>query len=131
MKISELQKTSHEMCLSKGWWPYPTGASGKLRLEPDTIAAKLALVHSEISEALEEVRDGHLDTYWVHRGTVCEQGQQIPAGAKPEGLPVELADVVLRVTDLAGALQIDLESAIKDKIAYNDTRAHRHGGRTL
>ena len=86
----------------------------------DAVAAKLALIHSEVSEALECVRDGHYEAY---------ESETRPG--KPEGLPSELADIVIRVADLAGALGIDLESAIVTKMAYNATRQHRHGGRNL
>lgn len=41
---------------------------------------------------------------------------------KPQGLPSELADIVLIVNSLAGYLQIDLEAAIKMKLEYNNRR---------
>ena len=109
------------MAVNKGWWPYPINlAGGGFRLEPDQIGAKLALIHSEVSEALEAVRDGKLDRY-----------ENPDRPGKPEGLPSELADIVIRVADLAGALGINLEDAIADKVAYNARRVHRHGGRAL
>lgn len=79
------------------------------------VLALLALVTSEVSEAVEEVRLGNFR-------------QRIENG-KPEGLPAELADVVIRVFDLAGGLGIDLVHAIETKIAYNATRPVRHGGK--
>lgn len=120
MNITELQQQAHDMALGKGWWPYPTDIHGKLRVPPDSIAAKLALVHSETSEALECVRDGDM----------MERVDQARDG-KPEGLPSELADIVIRVADLCGALGIDLDEAIRTKMAYNKRRTHRHGGRAL
>ena len=48
---------------------------------------------------------------------------------KPEGFPTELADVVIRVGDLAGRLGIDLAAVIGEKMAYNITRPYRHGGK--
>jgi NTP pyrophosphatase (non-canonical NTP hydrolase) len=45
------------------------------------------------------------------------------------GFPSELADIVIRVADLAGALGIDLAEAIRIKLAFNRTRTHRHGGK--
>jgi NTP pyrophosphatase (non-canonical NTP hydrolase) len=49
---------------------------------------------------------------------------------KPEGVPSELADVVIRALDAADAWGIDLGAVIEEKLAYNATRGHRHGGKT-
>lgn len=38
-------------------------------------------------------------------------------------IEVELADAVIRIADLAGALDLDLGGAIAEKMAYNATRA--------
>lgn len=110
--VQRVQRDAHAMAVSKGWWGRPED------LTPDSIAAKLALIHSEVSEALECVRDDDM------------QARETDDG-KPEGMPSELADIVLRTADLAGALGIDLASAIEAKMAFNSTRKHRHGGRRL
>ena len=106
MDIKELQIASHAIAVSKGWWE-----------EDRNIGELLALVHSEVSEALEEWRGG--EGLAVIR---MEDG-------KPTGFPVELADVLIRVADLAESAGIDLNAALKIKMHYNATRPWRHGGK--
>lgn len=107
--IAEWSKAVHENAKAHGWWDNPRRA-GEL----------LMLVVSEVSEAFEEVRSGHgmKDTYYS-------------AGGKMEGVPSELADVVIRVMDLCEYYGIDLEAAIAEKHAFNVTRPFKHGGKKL
>lgn len=79
------------------------------------VIVQLALITSEVSEAIEAVRGGAFDE------TVLDE--------KPEGLPAELADVVIRCLDLAEGLGLDLAAAIERKMAYNRGRPVRHGGK--
>lgn len=74
--------------------------------EPHNVPTLLALVHSEVSEALEADRAGD-----------------------PENFAEELADICIRVFDMSGALGIDLESAIDYKMAKNKQRPRKHGKR--
>jgi len=48
---------------------------------------------------------------------------------KPEGIPSELADIIIRVLDICGFHGIDIAHALADKMAYNETRQYRHGGK--
>lgn len=41
----------------------------------------------------------------------------------------ELADICIRVFDLCGSMNIDLEKAIKEKMEYNKSRTYKHGGK--
>lgn len=113
MTLREMQEAVHQTAREHGWWDKDSIT------DPNVVAAKLALIHSEVSEALEEVRSA---------GT---QATSISEGGKPEGFVVELADVVIRIGDLCGALGIDLERAVEAKMAYNRTRPYRHGGKAL
>ena len=76
----------------------------------------LALIHSEVSEALEEYRDGHAVGERYYR-----------ADGKPEGVPSELADVVIRVLDVCAGFGIDIDDVIAEKMRFNAGRPYRHG----
>jgi len=108
MQINELVQTSYENAKSKGWHD-----------KPRTIGELICLMHSELSEAFEEHRAGHaVDEIYEKDG-------------KPEGIPVELADTVIRIADFCGLHGIDLQKAIDIKLEYNKTRSYRHGNKTV
>lgn len=112
--IARWQEEIHDLAVEQGWWSDPD--SGEPVDPVRRIPEALCLVHSEVSEALEEYRRGKLDPY-------------LGIGGKPEGFGVEVADAVIRILDLCGALGIDLEEAMVRKHEYNQTRAYRHGGK--
>ena len=105
--INEVAKQIHENAVDHGWWDEERGF-------PEV----LVLIHSEVSEALEEYRNGRLPTE-VYTGN----------NGKPEGIPIELADVIIRVLDYCGYAGIDIDAAISQKHEYNRTRPYRHGGK--
>lgn len=123
--MSEWIRVCHEISREKGWWPTEELIQAE-NYDPLLLAGKLALVHSEVSEALEEVRDGRVGAD-EKGGTYDGSGRF----TKPEGFATELADVVIRVFDLAGACGIDLEQELATKCAYNRQRPYRHGGKKL
>lgn len=86
-----------------GW--YTDLETGKFRPRP--VAEAIALIHSEVSEAFEGARKNLMDDKLPHR----------------KMLEVELADVLVRVFDLAGAEGLDIGGAFVEKRRYNDTRA--------
>jgi NTP pyrophosphatase (non-canonical NTP hydrolase) len=91
----------HIASIDRGWWIMP------LTDAPLMAAIKIALIHSEVSEALEGIRKSQPDAHLPHR----------PAGE------VELVDALIRIFDLAGFMGYDLEGAYNEKHTYNAVRA--------
>lgn len=123
--IRDLQVRAYKQSAESGFHDdEPTEGRALLSLN----AERIALMHSELSEALEELRSGRRpnETYYPTKENVTF-GNFGPH--KPEGVPSELADVVIRVMDFCGANGIDLESIILEKLDYNATRGHMHGGK--
>ena len=109
--ITALAGDVHDTAVEKGWYDNPT-----------TFSEKIALIHDEVSEAHTEFRDGRAPT---------EVYFNPDKPGKEEGVPVELADVIIRTLDLAARHGIDIGAAIARKVAYNRTRPYRHGGKVV
>lgn len=96
-----MQDQIHQLAVDKGWW------------ETDRNDGEcIALMHSELSEALEALRKGN---------PVDEKCDNF------RNLAVELADCVIRIMDYCGARNIPLADAIVAKYEHNKTRPHKHG----
>jgi len=111
--LNNLQFSIHQANVLAGWWTdlstsmdLSEEARQGTRLGKALVAEKLCLIHSEISEAMEGHRKNLRDDKLPHRLM----------------LEVELADAVIRIMDLAGALELDLAGAIAEKLSYNATR---------
>lgn len=111
MTINELCKEANDASVKAGWQD-----------EPRSVGDLIALMHTELSEAFEEYRHGHdpAEVYYTHEGS-----------KKPEGMPIELADTVIRIAQFCGQYGIDLESAITRKMVFNELRGHRWEGKRL
>ena len=102
MDLREIMDRINKYAHDKGWWS-----------RPREFGTLIALVHSELSEALEAEREN-------------KQSDKIPEFT---GVEEELADTVIRILDMAAELKLDLIGALKAKMDYNDSRPYRHGGK--
>jgi NTP pyrophosphatase (non-canonical NTP hydrolase) len=119
--INALCREAYENAKEKGWHD-----------KPRSFGDVIALIHSELSEAVEDYREGReINETWYEKDGLKGANYGLTAGGKPCGIPSELADVCIRIFDFCGEHGIDLESMIVEKMAYNATRPNRHGGKTL
>ena len=95
----------HELAARSGWWKEYDEMPEQYRKH--FIGAKMALVHSEVSETVEGQRKGLMDSHLPHRS--AEE--------------VEMADTIIRLLDIAGKHKLDVFGAIIEKLAYNQQRA--------
>lgn len=130
--LLELQAMAVDTTVSLGW-----------RDTERSIGDEFALLHSEIAEGYEEYRDGHAmdEVYFRHdkkclaypvtsKTNKCALSDN-PCIMKPEGVPTEIADEMIRLFDFADKFKIDLTAEILRKNAYNKTRGYRHGGKVV
>jgi hypothetical protein len=105
MRLNKFMRDVFKNATEKGWHDQERSA---LEIH--------ALIHSEISEATEEVREGTPHYYVDKTG-------------KPQGEAVELADAVIRIADYFGSKGWNFAVILREKMAYNRTRTYRHGNK--
>jgi NTP pyrophosphatase (non-canonical NTP hydrolase) len=103
--LAELAEWIREVNTLNGWNVAQDGDWTKDRYK---IPAILALIHSEVSEALEAYRKNDVANFRE-----------------------ELADVLIRVLDLAPAVDPDFDATVNAKVEKNRTRGFRHGGKRV
>ena len=127
--LNHLAKEVHQNAKDHGWWD-----------EERTFGEIIALMHSELSEALEEYRNGKPNIYFVRETSENIQFGSYPVnetdlsklkGEKLEGAAVELADCIIRILDYCGRKDIDIDTAVRLKHEYNKSRPYKHGGKKI
>lgn len=117
MNIFKLQNEVWKIAEEKGWH------EGR----PIEFGEFVALCHSELSEALEIYRvKGDSGLRRIDNKETERFGE-----TKPEGIPIELADVIIQILDYAETHGINIQDAIEKKCIFNKTRDHRHGGKVI
>lgn len=108
LSLKDLQDEVVAWAESKGWYPDPNLGFGDM----------IALLHSEVSEALEAYRLLKLEP--------CTEGT-----GKPIDVASEFADILIRLLHYSAVLGFNLEAEFHRKMAYNAHRPWRHGGKAM
>jgi NTP pyrophosphatase (non-canonical NTP hydrolase) len=133
MKLNQLRDKIHENAVNKGFYDDESGWLARCAttaLKHAFFAQKIALIHSELSEAIEADRNNHLsdikefDKYELENDIEFKECFDDNIKNTVED---EIADVIIRVLDLCGHLSINIEKHIELKMRYNELREHKHG----
>ncbi len=116
--FTALQVAAHANSRNKGFWTlieqlqaHPDFRDRAKELDAIWRISRVGLMHSEASEVIEGIRHDQHDGHLPHRSMeVCE-----------------LADIIIRIMDYAGAYRLPVAEVILEKMAYNANRPHMHG----
>jgi NTP pyrophosphatase (non-canonical NTP hydrolase) len=130
MELNKLRDAIHLNAKEKGFYDDD---------RPFNIAEKLMLITSELSEALEADRKNRyarMDIFLSKINTLNEVYSEkvIDSALKyffedhiKDTVEDELADALIRILDLCGALGIDIDKHVLYKRLYNSQRENKHG----
>ena len=128
---NKLAKEIHITSISKGWWKNLESAifqfadkDGNILVNKKLftrmfLICKLALIQTEVAEAIEELRNEKINWFSKDEKTL-----------KPEGFFSEIADIDIRLYDLIKALEMyhrmDYQKVLEMKAQYNKSRPFKH-----
>lgn len=124
--LNDLAREIFDIATSKGWHDRKVA-----------FGDALTNIHGEVSEAWEEYRNGKMinETYYVDKGGQCDWCDKLICdncpNHKPEGIPSEFADIIIRTLDCCAMYNIDIDSIIQEKMRYNKQRPYKHGGKIV
>lgn len=128
--LNRFAEEVHNNAALHGWWN-----------EPRSFGDIIALCHSELSEALEEFRNGKPAVYYMKKDRMSASFGEADHNQvdslcgieteKPEGIAVEMADCIIRILDWCGHEGVDIEAILQCKHQYNKTRPYKHGGKAM
>lgn len=120
--LAELQELVYEVNVANGWFE-----------DERDFGTDIALLHTEVSEMFEAYRDfGTEDVYREKSsGEFASDFETDGRLNKPEGVGSEAADVLIRLLDTCKRGNIDLLGKTLEKIRFNATRGHKHGGKRV
>lgn len=101
--LNKLASDIHEANVEKGFWD-----------DHRPLTETTMLIVTELAEAVEEERAGRSELWFQPDG-------------KPEGVDIELIDALIRLLDLLGSRDTDIEFLLSEKLSYNAGRPYKHG----
>ena len=131
--LNSLAREVHEANRAKGFWD-----------DPRSLCETTMLIVTELAEAVEEERAGRPSVWYGHdaggetiewyedevavdaHGLVRPDDNPSKGPFKPEGIDIELVDALIRLLDLLGSRDVDVDELLKQKLAFNRTRGVRH-----
>lgn len=127
--LNELRDSIHKNAVEHGFYDEERKQHSEAVHHAFT-AQKIALIHSELSEALEADREGKYAM--VHNFDFALNDVRVSFSEAFEThikdtFEDEIADAIIRLLDLCGALGIDIDNHIQMKMEYNQSRPIKHG----
>lgn len=127
--LNELRDSIHKNAVEHGFFDEEQKPHSEAIHHAFT-AQKIALIHSELSEALEADRKGKYAVIRNFDFAIEDLGESFTEAFEThikDTFEDEIADAIIRLLDLYGALGIDIDNHIQMKMEYNESRPIKHG----